>query len=193
MNEGNQHPTVPQGDSNWQYVPGPEQQYAPAPPAPMEPQPVYPQEVTWTASEFIAHDKGARWYALFALGVAALMIVIHFITHDLISVLVIAALAVLFGFSAARKPRILTYQLTTGGIVIGQKFYPYSDFKSFSVLHEGPFSSITFMPMKRFMPPLSVYYEQKDEQAIFVVLANHLPFEEQGNDVIDHIARRLRF
>jgi len=191
MNGDNQHPGAGQPDGQWQYTPSSQQQPVNQVPTAM-PMPA-PQEVQWTASEFVAHNKNASWYGLLALGAVLLAAIIYFITHDTISAGIIVLVALLLGISAARKPRVLHYQVNGGGLAIGEKFYPYAEFKSFSVMQEGAFSSIMFLPLKRFMPPISIYYDPKDEERIVDVLSFYLPMEARAHDLVDSLIKRIRF
>src|SRR5258708_34948121 len=63
--------------------------------------------VSWTASEFIAHDKATSWYI--GLGVAAglLAVLVYFLAHDWVSIIVIIIITTIFGVFAAREPRVL--------------------------------------------------------------------------------------
>ncbi len=151
------------------------------------------EAVSWTASEFIAHEKAASWYLILAGAAILLAAFIYLLTRDVISVVVVAIFAAVFGFFAARKPRVLTYSLDDGGIHISEKFYSYSDFKSFSVLDEGGISGIWLMPLKRFMPSLTIYYAPDDEKKIMDALSSYLPFEERDHDMVDRLMRRVRF
>lgn len=151
------------------------------------------QETTWTASEYIAHQKSAGWYMALGLGAVGLALLVWFITDDVTSGVVIMIVAIIFGAMAARSPRVLNYHLDHGGLHIGEKFYPYADFKSFSVLEEGPIDSILLLPMKRFMPGLTVYYPPEQEDAIFAVLGNYLPHEVREPDALDRLMRKVRF
>ncbi|HYH75072.1 MAG TPA: hypothetical protein VD735_03865 [Candidatus Saccharimonadales bacterium] len=217
MNGDSQNTPVPpaqpeQGGGQWQYKPegnqpGPVSAPAPAlAPMPGPPaqapsvhgyhpgaHPEIPDEISWTASEFVAHHKGAGWYGLFIAAAVVVVVILYFITRDFISVFGIVAMMIIFGVAAGRQPRTLSYHLDTRGMTIGPKFYPYSEFKFFSVIEEGAFSSLAFTPLKRFMPPISVYYDPKDEEAIVEVISRHLPLQEGNNDFIDKFARHIRF
>ena len=185
MNGENQVP-APDGDANqWPYDPESmdAQQQSPAP----------VEEVQWTASEFIAHDKGFGWFALLFIATAVLAGLVYLISHDWASTGLVIGAAVILGIAAVRKPRVLTYIVNSHGLTIGQKFYPYSEFKSFSVVDEGAFSSVVFMPLKRFMPTITIYYGSEDEDRIIDVLALYLPMEEHKHDVFDQLIRRIHF
>lgn len=191
-------------------VPPPENKPSPPPPPPPPPQPEHPpaaapfseeapqqrppeDHVTWTASEFIAHDKSAGWY--FGLAGAAIVIagLVYLVTRDTISALVVLVAAFALGILGARKPRQLQYQLSFEGVQVGSKYYDFNAFRSFSVVPEGAFSSVVFMPLKRFAPLLTIYYAPEDEEKIINLLSNRLPFEERKADAVDSLMRHIRF
>jgi len=167
----------------------------PAQPAVEPAPPVVANEnaVQWTASEYIAHHKGAGWFLLLGLAVVAVAVGIYFWTKDIISVVAIVGMAVLFGYYAGRKPAVQSYSISEQGVAIGEKVYPFSELKSFSIVREGAFSSIVFLPMKRFMPFIPMYYAPEQEEAIVEVLARYLPFEERKQDPIDRFMSKIRF
>lgn len=204
--------TSPEASGNWQFKPGdtlkpdadvaqPPQPQATAPDSPSdadqdqaEPEGAPPGDgVSWTASEFIAHEKGVGWYLALVLATAMLATLIYLLTKDKISSGVVILAAIIFGAYAARKPRTLEYRLDDSGLTIAGKFYDYSQFRSFVVIQEGAFPSITFMPLKRFMPSLTVYYSPQDEQKITDLLADQLPIENRGHDPLDRFLHRIRF
>ncbi len=187
-----QHPAPDKGDAaSWQYTNN--SQPAPAYDLPVNTGQEVPLEVEWTASEFVAHDKGTQWYLALGAGSVVLAAIIYLLTKDILSTVIVLLVGLLFGIAGARKPRVLHYQVNDHGLAIGQKFYPYNEFKSFAVMEEGAFSSIMFMPLKRFMPPISIYYAPEDEERIVQVLAVYLPMEMRTHDAIDRLTRRMRF
>ena len=152
-----------------------------------------PGTVTWTASEFIAHDKSVGWYLGLAIGTIAFSVLIFLVTRDVVSVVVIVVAAIVFGAYGARQPRQLQYAIDQAGVTIGAKRYTYDQFKSFSVVPEGGFSSISFMPLKRLSPITTIYYAPEDENKIMAVLSGCLPYQEPRRDLVDNLMRRIRF
>jgi hypothetical protein len=154
---------------------------------------VSPSKVSWTASEFISHEKSASWY----LGLAALAIVssslVFILTKGIISSVVIIAAAIVFAVYAEHKPRQLLYQLDNIGLSIGGRMYAYEEFRCFSVIPEGGVFAINFMPLKRFSPVLTIYFAPDDEKKIMDVLVNQLPYEEPRRDAVDSLMTRIRF
>lgn len=151
------------------------------------------EAVSWTASEFIAHQKNAGWYLMVILCGVAVAALIFLLTKDKISAGIIVAVAVTAAGLGARKPRVLSYRVDSRGITIGNKSYHYDLFKSFAVIDEEAVTSIYLVPQKRFMPAITIYFEPKDEERIINVLGAYLPEEHQQLDLIDKLMRKIRF
>src|SRR5690606_25019420 len=113
--------------------------------------------VEWTASEFVAHDKGSGWYMLLFLAAAAIAALLYLITRDMFSAGAAMAMAFILGIAGARKPRVVPYRLDESGLTAGKRFYPYREFKSFAMPDDGPFVGVTLIPLKRFGFPVSFY------------------------------------
>lgn len=168
-----------------------------APPTPVEPQTTTSvpsdQGLSWTASEFIEHQKPQGWYITLAIGAIIVSALLYFILKDVVTVVVIAVAALLFGVVGARKPRSLSYVLSQTGLQVGERVFSYANFKSFSVIEEGAIDSIQLYPLKKFMPPISLYFPPDQEQVIVETLADYLPHEDNNHDAIDRLMKRVRF
>lgn len=151
------------------------------------------QSFSWSAAEYAEQERGTGWYLMLALVAVVIAVVIYFVTKDYFAVGATVVAAIILGTYVGRKPNQVTYELTNKGIKIGQRTYSYSMFKSFSVFREGNLSSINFEPIKRLMPPISAYIEPQNEQKAIDAIGDHLPYEEHKLDVMDRLARRLRF
>lgn len=156
-------------------------------------QPADSKAVTWTASEYIHHQKGVGWYAAVGLFAAGASMLVYLLTKDMIATVTIPVAALLFAVSGKIRPRVRTYTLDGRGLHIGSALHPYSSFKSFSFVQEGALTNITFMPLKRFMPQTTIYFAPEDQQKIFEVLSSHLPYQEDNGTAIDRLMHRIRF
>lgn len=151
------------------------------------------QSISWTASEFIHHHKSGAWYMAFFGALIAISAVIFIFTKDYIATVTIVLAGIIFSILANRKPRELNYEVTEQGIQIGGQFYEYGNFKYFTIEQEEGIKSINLMPMKRFMPDISVYFPSEQEDTILNLLASHLPHDYHEVKPIDKLAKRLRF
>ena len=147
---------------------------------------------TWTASEYIDHNRGASWYLLLFLGTIVLAAGIYFLTKEYFATGVIVVLGIIVALYARQKPRQVNYELSSSGLRVGEKLYAYSLFKSFSLVNDGTLTSIQLTPLKKLMPPISAYYQAGDEEKITDILGQHLPMEQRNPSSIDRLSRRLR-
>ena len=150
--------------------------------------------ITWTASEFIAHNKTALWY-LVLVGITVVLAVIMFLITDgdIVSIVVVAIMAILFGYTASRKPRELPYRIDSKGLTIDKKLYTYASFKSFSLVQESEVESIWLLPLQRFSPGLSIYFAPDEKDKIMNTLSEYLPVEERKLDIVDTLMHKIRF
>lgn len=151
------------------------------------------EAVRWQASEFIDHQKSTVWFLLLVVGTMVLSGVVYLLTRDILATLVMIVAAVAFGLFARQKPRTLEYSVSSSAIKIGQRTYQYDEFRSFSVMQDGALFSIVLEPVKRFMPPLTIYFSEQDGEKIFDTLSQHLPHQERSLDFVDQIMKKIRF
>ena len=151
------------------------------------------QTITWNASEFIGHEKTTGWYLALIVITVLFAAAMYFLTKDLVTVTVIIVGGILLGIFGTHRPNQLEYALTKQDIRIGAKRYPYDEFQFFIVTPASAYPEITLIPLKRFMPPLSLRYPSADESKVLDVLAQHLPSEERRPDLIDSLMRFIHF
>lgn len=150
-------------------------------------------EIAWTAAEFIAHDKSPAWYLALATAGVVTSALVFVVTKDKITTAIIAFALFAFGLFAARKPKNQTYALDMRGLRIGQRLYSFTSFKSFAISEEGQAASLIFMPLKRFMPPLTIRLTPEVEDRAVNFLAQVLPFDQHHRDAVDSLMKRIRF
>jgi len=149
--------------------------------------------LSWTAAEFIEHPKGAGWYGLLAIGGIAAAALVFWLTRDIFSLVIILFATLALGVFAARKPREQQYSLSHQGVQIGTKTYGFQEFRTFSVADEGSVASVVLMPLKRFMPPLTLYVSPDMSDQVIDYLVAILPFEQRKADAVDGLLRRIKF
>lgn len=152
-----------------------------------------PDSIAWTASEFIAHEKTAKWYVLLTLCAIAAAAVVWVFTRDPIPTAAVFVGIELLVYYASHQPRQLHYRLDASGLTIGNRHLPYHDFHSFAVVPEGAFLSIELTPLKRFAMYTTIYFDPAEEDRIVGFLSNHLPMEAGRVSLTDNFMRRIHF
>lgn len=151
------------------------------------------QSLSWTASEYIDHQQGPKWFLLLGVGTLAVAGIVYLLTKDYFATGLMVVLGVIVGIFAKRQPRQLTYELSSEGLKIDKKLYPFRSFKSFSIVQDGPLLSLNLLPIKRLIPPISAYFDAGDHEKILDILGDRLPYEDHKLDGVERLTRRLRF
>jgi hypothetical protein len=162
-------------------------------PAPPDDQFAAEDALSWQASEYVHHEKGVEWF-LALIGVATALLLLDIVLIRswtfgiLIVVMAMAAIVV-----ARRPPHVISYLLSSEGIQIDEKHFGFHDFRAFGVIQEGAFYSIRLIPVKRFMPMVSVYFPTEMGEQIVDVFGSMLPMEQIKLDPIDKFVEKIRF
>jgi len=151
------------------------------------------EDISWSASEFIAHDKSVFWYLMLSLITLVIAVLIYILTRDKISTLVILVVGGTIGFYAARKPRLLDYKIDHSGLTIQAKLFSYDAFKSFAIVEDSAIPNIVLMPLKRFMPVLSIYLDPTTGEEVTKVLSERIPQDLHHQAIIERFMQRVRF
>jgi len=151
------------------------------------------QSITWTSAEFHIHEKTIAWYLTLAVVTIAVAAVLFLLMGGIVTPGVIIICGIILGFYGSHRPEQLEYAMNNKGIRVGTKQYRYDDFQLFVVTPNSPAHEVTLIPVKRFMPPLSVRYVPDLEEKVLNMLSDHLPLEERRTDLVDSIMQRIRF
>jgi len=151
-----------------------------------------PKTVSWEAAEFIEQHHGPGWYGSLVLVTALLAALVYIIAKDIFATVIIVVVGAIVWVFAGQKPGVAKYDISSSGIKVNGKLYAFGNYKSFTAVREGNLSSVNLFPLKRLMPPLSAYFDPKDEQKIIGAIGNYLPYENRQLDSIDRLTRRLR-
>jgi hypothetical protein len=149
--------------------------------------------VQWTASEYVDHTKGPAWFVLMGLGLFGTVALVYFLLKDIFAAALLGLAGITFAVFAGRRPQVLQYSISPQGISIGQRTHAFEDFKSFSLTESGPLPAILLLPLRRFLPPITIFYDPREEDKIIEALADYLPHEEREPDVVDRLMSRIRF
>jgi len=147
--------------------------------------------VVWEASEHVDYNNSGGWMALMILGGVILAGGIYILVDILSAIVVLMLLGGLLFYSRL-KPKVLRYGVSEEGILVGDRSYDYSEFRSFSFNEEDGINSIFLVPMQRFMVPITMYVAPDNQDQIAEVLSQHLPNEQRSPDFMDRLTAKLR-
>lgn len=150
------------------------------------------EPVHWQAQEYIHHEKTMLWFIIFGVVVVGLIAVAIWVMQSITFAILVPVMAVALVVYSRRPPRVLNYTLSRQGLHINDRLYPFSQFKGFGVIHDGKEYSVMLLPVKRFMPGVSVYFPEEAGEAIVDMLGVRLPMQQLRLDPIDILIHKLR-
>ena len=148
--------------------------------------------ISWTAAEYVEHDKNRWWYVIMIVATIGLIAVAIFLFRDWIFAVLVVVMAIAIYTIAHRPAREIVYTITPDGINIGEKHFNFSTFRAFGLVKEGAIYNLRFVPNKRFMPHVTAYIPNEQGEQIVDTLGAILPMEDIQPDIIDSLVSRSR-
>jgi len=147
----------------------------------------------WTAHEYIYRQKNGLWFVLFLITTLVFIAFDAFFLKSYTFSVLVVVMAIAVVVYSHRPPRIVNYTLSNAqGLYVGEKLHRFDEFKAFSVLFEEGYTSIILIPVKRFLPSVSVYFPQELGERIVDVFGARLPMEKAKLDFIDILIQKIR-
>ena len=147
--------------------------------------------VRWQSSEYLHHDQTKLWYIILAAVTIVLIVLAIVLMDSYTFALLIPVMAVTLVIYTRRPPAINDYTLSRKGLHINDKLFPYSQFRSFSVVAHNGANAAVLVPRKRFQIAQTVYFPEEVGEAVVDMLAARLPMKEGGLDAIDKLLAKL--
>lgn len=148
----------------------------------------------WTIQEYEQHERGMPWYALMIL-LGLGMVIYGVMTGNFLFALIIILFAIILFLQSHQTPLQVVFQITELGVVVGGRFYPYSEFNSFYVIYQPPEVKTLFLETKSvFRPLLRIPLLDKNPVEIKHTLREFLPedAEKEEEPLADRVARNWR-
>lgn len=158
------------------------------------PEQLEPEETlfSWNSPEFTFISKPAGWYGILALVSILLAGVALFFKQWMAAVLVLV-MGTSLGVVAGRRPRVLNYSITNYGVYVGEKAYPFDNFKAHYEGNDYSQVVLELVPVKRFSPLVSLPVLPANHDEIFAAIGEVVPKTEPANNLVDKIFTYLRF
>jgi hypothetical protein len=146
----------------------------------------------WQGPEYIEHDRGGRWYVVFAIVTLILIAAAIFLIRSWTFAILIPVMAVALFVYTRRPPAIIDYTVSRKGVHVNDRLYSYDEFRSFSVVSHAGAHSVLLVPRKRFHMGVTAYFPEEVGEALVDMLAARLPMQTHTPDSIDKLLAKLR-
>ena len=149
--------------------------------------------MSWEAPEHELREKTPDWY--WAVGIIAFGFLILAI---LLKNFLFAILVLLGGFTVAmygvKQPKIVNFAITSRGIKVEDKLYPYDNLQFFWINYDPPqVKELYIISKKKFVPQIFIPLGQADPNLVREHLMKFLEEREIQESFVDVIARFFRF
>ena len=163
------------------------------------------EKLVWSALEYEERERSPDWFwALGIIVVTSSLAALIYGNYFFAALLVLGG--ALLGFFAVRKPEVVTYELGGKGLVVGDRFYPHENIKSFLVQsskfggthpHEDRtgIKPLLFIHSERaFMPVITIPIEETMAEEIrSLMLAKNIAEVEMKEHPSEKIMEALGF
>ena len=107
----------------------------------------------WTIQEYEQHDRGLPWYILsIILGLG--IVIYAVIKGNFLFALIIILFAIILFLQSHQTPLQVRFQIAELGVVVGNRFYSYSEFSGFYIVYNPPEVKTLFIQTKSSWRPL---------------------------------------
>lgn len=134
--------------------------------------------ITWEAPEHHHFEKSNDWF--WVLGIVAISgaLAAFFLGNFLFAIVILIG-AGSMALLANREPQVIKFSVTTRGIRLGERLYPYSTMESFCLDEENPLGPQLLLKSKRLYMPLLILPVPPDHiDDIDDLLIDRLPEED---------------
>ncbi|MBU2542650.1 hypothetical protein KJ785_03760 [Patescibacteria group bacterium] len=106
----------------------------------------------WTIQEYDQHERGILWYIIIISLGLFLVTYSVFTSNFLFSFIIILFFIIIF-LQSNQKPIQIPFKITDLGIIVGKRFYNYSEFDNFYIIYKPPYTKTLFLDTKSIFHP----------------------------------------
>lgn len=146
---------------------------------------------SWKAPEFEVYEKSGRWYAIAALFIVG-MVTYALFSNSPIMAITFILIGIVGYIYAQRDPNIVTFTITSKGILANKEMYLYENIFSFWIFYEPHHTkAISLHTKASVLPFVHIPLGDEDPVAIRRLLIENISEIKQDPSLIDTIEKVL--
>ena len=146
---------------------------------------------SWEAPEYEVYEKSNRWYVISAVFLIAI-IAYALVTNGPIMAVTFILIGIVGYIHLLKDPRIISFALTSEGVMADNQLYAYEDIFSFWIFYEEHNVKIISLHTKAPMLPfVHLPIHMEDPVQLREILMDYIPEIKQDPSLIDALARVL--
>lgn len=145
----------------------------------------------WRAPEFEVYEKSARWYLAATIFLTALVIYALVINSPIMAITFI--LVGIVGYiHLQHDPEMVTFKITTRGVVAGKDLYPFENIKSFWIFYDPAHTKVISLHTNASMLPfVHIPLGNEDPVEVREILLDYIEEIPQDPSFVDVLERVL--
>lgn len=143
----------------------------------------------WEAPEFEAYEKSDRWYLIFGAFIVAI-IIYALVTNSPLMAITFILLGVVGYIYMQKDPRIITFSITSLGIVADKEMYLYENIKSFWIFYDPPHDkTLSLHTNASMLPFIHIPIEDEDPTQLREILVQFIDEKKQSPSMINTLEK----
>ena len=149
---------------------------------------------SWKIPEYHDYTRSRNWYI--GAGIVAILLLVYsvWVANFLFGIIVIIAGVTIY-YMDHNKPQVIEFDITTRGLLVGDKFFEYDEIANFFIIYEPPTVKNLFFEFKNVLKPrINIPLEDQDPVAIRKFLKKHLleNLERKGEPISETIGKMFK-
>ncbi len=149
--------------------------------------------IEWSAYEFEYHKKDKRWFLIFWI-ISAGLFFSSIILGNIFGSAMLVLFSIIIYLYASKEPEIITCKITSQGLFLNNRIFPFSSISSFWIFYETGVKKLTLISKHKIMPKIDIPLGNTNPVKIRELLIKKgIEEKEEEEAISDIIARKLRF
>ncbi len=123
----------------------------------------------WVVEEYERHIRGTLWHVLI-ISVGIILVIYALATDNFLFAIIIILSAIILFLQSAVEPADVPFAIAELGIVLGNRFYAYNEFRAFYMIYNQETQTLFFDTKTAFRPDLRIPMGEQDPIEIREVL-----------------------
>jgi len=146
----------------------------------------------WVVHEYERHIRGTLWHVLM-ISVGMLLVIYALATDNFLFAIIIILAAIILFLQSAVEPAEVPFAITELGIVLGNRFYSYKEFRAFYMIYNNETQTLFFDTTAALRPDLRIPLGEQDPIEIRETLQEVLEEDlEKEEPLADRAARHWK-
>ncbi|HRY36811.1 MAG TPA: hypothetical protein P5230_02970 [Candidatus Magasanikbacteria bacterium] len=149
---------------------------------------------SWSFKEYEKHERSSRWYWLASiLGLA--LVAYAFISQNYLFGIIIVLFSIIIFLQDKNEPIEIPFAIVETGIIVGNKYYRFSELKDFWVIYNPPEVKVLYFGLKDvFKHRLHIPLGDIDPRLVHKYLSRFVTenLEEEDEPFSDKMGRLLK-